>query len=154
MFTGLGSKLFQGIATMTYTRSHTRPSQKDLGCVVYPLNSKSLVPPFQAFIAVLSTPLLQLGMAPIRAIILTFDLNGCLEKDKTHRRQCKISSSGKALCGICLSVSAPLFSSGETDQFYRLWSWSLYRVYKSWRKCRLPHSGVNFYGMTMSGLAS
>jgi hypothetical protein len=27
---------FQGIATMTYTRSHTRPSQKDLGCVVYP----------------------------------------------------------------------------------------------------------------------
>jgi hypothetical protein len=37
-----GSKLFQGIATMTYTRSHTRPSQKDLGCVVYPLNNKSL----------------------------------------------------------------------------------------------------------------
>jgi hypothetical protein len=27
---------------MTYTRSHTRPSQKDLGCVVYPLNIKSL----------------------------------------------------------------------------------------------------------------
>ncbi len=27
---------------MTYTRSHTRPSQKDLGCVVYPLNNKSL----------------------------------------------------------------------------------------------------------------
>jgi hypothetical protein len=43
MFTALGSKLFQGIATMTYTRSHTRPSQKDLGCVVYPLNNKSLV---------------------------------------------------------------------------------------------------------------
>jgi hypothetical protein len=39
----LGSKLFQGIATMTYTRSHTRPSQKDLGCVVYPLNNKSLI---------------------------------------------------------------------------------------------------------------
>ncbi len=39
----LGSKLFQGIATMTYTRSHTRPSQKDLGCVVYPLNNKSLL---------------------------------------------------------------------------------------------------------------
>jgi hypothetical protein len=39
----LGSKLFQGIATMTYTRSHTRPSQKDLGCVVYPLYNKSLV---------------------------------------------------------------------------------------------------------------
>ncbi len=38
----LGSKPFQGIATMTYTRSHTRPSQKDLGCVVYPLNNKSL----------------------------------------------------------------------------------------------------------------
>jgi hypothetical protein len=38
-----GSKLFQGIATMTYTRSHTRPSQKDLGCVVYPLNNKSLI---------------------------------------------------------------------------------------------------------------
>jgi hypothetical protein len=36
------SKLFQVIATMTYTRSHTRPSQKDLGCVVYPLNKKSL----------------------------------------------------------------------------------------------------------------
>jgi hypothetical protein len=33
---------FQGNATMTYTRSHTRPSQKDLGCVVYPLNNKSL----------------------------------------------------------------------------------------------------------------
>jgi hypothetical protein len=30
-------------ATMTYTRPHTRPSQKDLGCVVYPLNNKSLV---------------------------------------------------------------------------------------------------------------
>jgi hypothetical protein len=28
---------------MTYTRSHTRPSQKDLGCVVYPLNNKSLI---------------------------------------------------------------------------------------------------------------
>ncbi len=42
MFTALGSKLFQVIATMTYTRSHTRPSQKDLGCVVYPLNNKSL----------------------------------------------------------------------------------------------------------------
>ena len=27
---------------MTYTRSHTRPSKKDLGCVVYPLNNKSL----------------------------------------------------------------------------------------------------------------
>ncbi len=27
---------------MTYTRSHTRPSQKDLGCVVHPLNNKSL----------------------------------------------------------------------------------------------------------------
>jgi hypothetical protein len=27
---------------MTYTRPHTRPSQKDLGCVVYPLNIKSL----------------------------------------------------------------------------------------------------------------
>jgi hypothetical protein len=39
----LGSKLFQGIATMTFTRLHTRPSQKDLGCVVYPLNNKSLV---------------------------------------------------------------------------------------------------------------
>jgi hypothetical protein len=38
-----GSKLFQGIATIVYTRSHTRPSQKDLGCVVYPLNNKSLV---------------------------------------------------------------------------------------------------------------
>jgi hypothetical protein len=37
-----GSKLLQGIATMTYTRSHTRPSQKDLGCVVHPLNNKSL----------------------------------------------------------------------------------------------------------------
>ncbi len=36
-------ELFQGIATMTYTRSHPRPSQKDLGCVVYPLNNKSLV---------------------------------------------------------------------------------------------------------------
>ncbi len=33
----LGSKLFQGVATMTYTRSHTRPSQKELGWVVYPL---------------------------------------------------------------------------------------------------------------------
>ncbi len=32
----LGSKLFQGIATMTYIRSHTRPSQKDLGCMVAP----------------------------------------------------------------------------------------------------------------------
>jgi hypothetical protein len=32
---------FQGIANMTYTRSHTGPSQKDLGCVVYPLNNKS-----------------------------------------------------------------------------------------------------------------
>jgi hypothetical protein len=42
MFTALGSKLSQEIATMTYTRSHTRPSQKDLGCVVYPLNNKSL----------------------------------------------------------------------------------------------------------------
>ncbi len=42
MFTAFGRKLFQGIATMTYTRSHTRPSQKDLGCVVYPLNNKSL----------------------------------------------------------------------------------------------------------------
>ncbi len=39
----LGSKLFQEIATMTYTRSHTRPSQKDLGCVVSPLNNKSLL---------------------------------------------------------------------------------------------------------------
>ncbi len=38
-----GSKLLQGIATMTYTRSHTRPSQKNLGGVVYPLNNKSLV---------------------------------------------------------------------------------------------------------------
>jgi hypothetical protein len=37
-----GSKLFQGIATMTYSRSHTRPSQKDFGCVVHPLNNKSL----------------------------------------------------------------------------------------------------------------
>ncbi len=27
---------------MMYTRSHPRPSQKDLGCVVYPLNNKSL----------------------------------------------------------------------------------------------------------------
>ncbi len=27
---------------MTYTRSHSRPSQKDLGCVIYPLNNKSL----------------------------------------------------------------------------------------------------------------
>ncbi len=27
---------------MTYKRSHTRPSQKDLGSVVYPLNNKSL----------------------------------------------------------------------------------------------------------------
>ncbi len=34
---------FQGIATMTYTKSHTRPSQKDLGCVVYPLNNRSLL---------------------------------------------------------------------------------------------------------------
>ena len=34
--------IFQGIVTMTYTRSHTRPSQKDWGCVVYPLNNKSL----------------------------------------------------------------------------------------------------------------
>jgi hypothetical protein len=42
MFTALGSKFFQVIATMTYTRSHIRPSQKDLGCVVYPLNNKSL----------------------------------------------------------------------------------------------------------------
>ncbi len=41
----VSSKLFQGFATMTYTRSHTRPSQKDLGCVVYPLNNKSLVYP-------------------------------------------------------------------------------------------------------------
>jgi hypothetical protein len=39
--------LSQGIATMTYTRSHTRPSQKDLGCVVYPLNNKSLVYTFK-----------------------------------------------------------------------------------------------------------
>ncbi len=38
----LGSKLFQGIATMTYTRSHTWLSQKALGCVVYPLNNKYL----------------------------------------------------------------------------------------------------------------
>jgi hypothetical protein len=40
----LGSKLFQGIATMTYTRSHTRPSQKDLGCVVYPTEYTELQP--------------------------------------------------------------------------------------------------------------
>jgi hypothetical protein len=44
MFTALGSKLSQGIATMTYTRSHTRPSQKDLGCVVYPQAADPLPP--------------------------------------------------------------------------------------------------------------
>ncbi len=38
----LAGKPFQGIATMTYTRWHTRPSQKDLARVVYPLNNKSL----------------------------------------------------------------------------------------------------------------
>ncbi len=35
-------KTFPVDATMTYTRWHTRPSQKDLARVVYPLNNKSL----------------------------------------------------------------------------------------------------------------
>ncbi len=38
----LAGKPYQGIATMTYTRWHTRPSQKDLARVVYPLDNKSL----------------------------------------------------------------------------------------------------------------
>ncbi len=40
----LAGKPYQGIATMTYTRCYTRPSQKDLARVVYPLNNKSLDP--------------------------------------------------------------------------------------------------------------
>ncbi len=35
----LAGKPFQGIATVTYTRWHTRPSQKDLGCMAAPSSS-------------------------------------------------------------------------------------------------------------------
>jgi hypothetical protein len=38
-------KPFKGTATMTYTRCQTRPSQKDLGSMVYPLNNKSMGAP-------------------------------------------------------------------------------------------------------------
>jgi hypothetical protein len=38
-------KPFKGTATMTYTRWQTRPSQKDLGSMVYPPNNKSLGAP-------------------------------------------------------------------------------------------------------------
>jgi hypothetical protein len=37
VYRSLGSKLFQGVATMTFTSSQTRPRQKDLGVMVNPL---------------------------------------------------------------------------------------------------------------------